>query len=302
MDIKVSIIIVSFNTKELTRQCLVSVYEKTKDISFEVIVSDNGSKDGSVEMIKEEFPQVVLIENGENLGFGKANNKGLKIAKGKYIFYLNSDTILLNNAVKLFYDYWISVSNICALGCVLQDNNGVIIHSGGAFPSYKYLCHYYKSRMIKNYAKAIAKFLHIAKFLKNQKVKKGRKPENVKIGEIDYITGADLFLENDENAYFDEDFFLYYEETDLQLRLKNKTGKKCILLDTPKIVHLTYKDNPNIVIESKGQIFNQVSAIKYAQKHLVENPKSLKFIFKLNMMNPYINKQKKSINLDLLRF
>ena len=102
----VSIIIVNYNTMDLTRNCLKSVFEQTKDISFEVIVSDNGSNDGSIEMIKSEFPQVVLIENNANLGFGAANNRGLKMTKGKYIFYLNSDTVLLNNAVKNFFDYW----------------------------------------------------------------------------------------------------------------------------------------------------------------------------------------------------
>lgn len=82
----VSIIIVNYNTKDLTCNCLKSVFEQTEDIDFEVIVSDNGSTDGSVEMIKTEFPQVVLIENRVNLGFGAANNRGLKLAKGKYIF------------------------------------------------------------------------------------------------------------------------------------------------------------------------------------------------------------------------
>lgn len=98
----VSIIIVNYNTKELTRNCLRSIFDQTKDVDFEVIVSDNGSTDGSIEMIRAEFPQVILIENNANLGFGAANNRGLKIARGKYVFYLNSDTVLLNNAVKLF--------------------------------------------------------------------------------------------------------------------------------------------------------------------------------------------------------
>ena len=101
----VSIIIVSYNTKSLIKNCINSIYKYTKDISFEIIVSDNGSIDGSVEMIKRDFPSVILIENNENLGFGAANNKGLALAKGKYILYLNSDTILLNNSVKFFYDY-----------------------------------------------------------------------------------------------------------------------------------------------------------------------------------------------------
>lgn len=301
-EVNVSIIIVSFNTLVLTRQCLKSIYEQTNDISFEVIISDNGSNDGSVEMIKKEFPQVILIENNANLGFGKANNIGLKKAKGRFIFYLNSDTILLNNSVKIFYDFWQTHSDVCALGCVLQDNNGVVIHSGGSFPTYKVMCKYYCKRMILNYAKAIAKFFHVAKILKNLKYKNGRKAENISYGEIDYVTGADLFLKNDENAYFDEEFFLYYEETDLQMRLKKATGKKCFLLDEPKIIHMTYKDNPNMIIESKGQIFNQVSAIKYAKKHLIKNPFFLKIVFRINMINPYIAKQKKSISKELLQY
>ncbi|MGN0729950.1 glycosyltransferase [Treponema sp.] len=99
----VSIIIVNYNTLELTKNCLKSIFEQTNGILFEVIVSDNGSTDGSIEMIKSEFPQVILIENNANLGFGAANNRGLKIEKGKYIFYLNSDTVLLNKAVKIFF-------------------------------------------------------------------------------------------------------------------------------------------------------------------------------------------------------
>ncbi|MFC2281975.1 MAG: glycosyltransferase family 2 protein, partial [Treponema socranskii subsp. buccale] len=88
----VSVIIVNYNTRELTKNCLLSIYEKTQGINFEVIVSDNGSKDGSQDMIRTEFPQVSLIENNANLGFGTANNRALAAAKGKYVFYLNSDT------------------------------------------------------------------------------------------------------------------------------------------------------------------------------------------------------------------
>ena len=88
----VSIIIVNYNTKDLIKNCINSIYKHTKDVDFEIIVSDNGSVDGSIEMIKSEFPNVILIENGSNLGFGTANNRGLAIAKGKYIFYLIQKT------------------------------------------------------------------------------------------------------------------------------------------------------------------------------------------------------------------
>ena len=125
----VSIIIVNYNTCEITKNCLTSIYEKTKEINFEIIVSDNGSKDGSIEMIRTEFPEVSLIENNANLGFGTANNRALAVAKGKYVFYLNSDTILLNNAVKIFFDHWenaVDKDTIGALGANLLDTQGHI--------------------------------------------------------------------------------------------------------------------------------------------------------------------------------
>ncbi|KAA6317096.1 N-acetylglucosaminyl-diphospho-decaprenol L-rhamnosyltransferase [termite gut metagenome] len=83
----VSIIIVNYNTCDLTLQCLASIYEKTKGVSFEIIVVDNASLDNSVEYIKMEFPQVTCIENSINVGFGKANNQAVKICEGKYLFF-----------------------------------------------------------------------------------------------------------------------------------------------------------------------------------------------------------------------
>ena len=95
----VSILIVGWNSRHFLYDCLKSVYAKTKGIQYEIIYIDNGSKDHSIEMVKKEFPQVKIIENKENLGFTKANNQGIKIARGRYILLLNSDTIILDNAI-----------------------------------------------------------------------------------------------------------------------------------------------------------------------------------------------------------
>ena len=83
---QVSIIIVNYNTKDFLRDCLKSVIEQTQELEYEIIVSDNGSTDGSLQMLAKEFPQVQVIANDQNLGFGAANNKALSIANGKYIF------------------------------------------------------------------------------------------------------------------------------------------------------------------------------------------------------------------------
>jgi GT2 family glycosyltransferase len=214
---QVSIIIVNYNTKNFLHDCLFSIYKHTKDISFEIIVSDNGSIDGSIEMLKSKFPEVVLIENKKNIGFGAANNKGLNIAQGKYIFYLNSDTVLLNNAVKIFHDFWENYSEtdeLGALGCNLQDMQGNIIHSYGTFPDLnkEILLLFYT--IINCFVKSILFCIGI----RNINIRKN----NIIFytGQVEYITGADLFLRNNIFACFDERFFLYSEEADLEYILK----------------------------------------------------------------------------------
>lgn len=111
----VSVIIVNYNTKDLILNCIQSIYEKTKDLTFEIIVSDNDSKDDSIKQISSQFPEVKIIENKKNLGFGMANNEGFKIAQGKYVFCLNPDTILINNAIKFLYDF-MEHNEECAAG------------------------------------------------------------------------------------------------------------------------------------------------------------------------------------------
>lgn len=236
----VSIIIVNYNTKELTRNCLKSVFEQTSGISFEVIVSDNGSKDGSIEMIKSDFPQVVLIENNANLGFGAANNRGLKIAKGKYVFYLNSDTVLLNNAVKFFFDYWensLEKDRIGALGCNLIEKNGETSVSELPFPFPK------KS--------ARALLFCIVKSMVSKDIWHKFKKCNINTKNnrsVEAIIGADLFLKNDNNAKFNELFFLYCEEVELQYRLFLQ-DKKRIIIDEPRIIHLEGASDCKIGLE-----------------------------------------------------
>lgn len=97
--IDVSIIIVAWNVRKLLEDCLASVYNQTKDVNFETIYVDNASEDGSVDMVAKEFPQVKIIKNERNEGFIRANNQGIEISQGRYVLLLNSDTIILNNAI-----------------------------------------------------------------------------------------------------------------------------------------------------------------------------------------------------------
>lgn len=125
----VSIIVVAWNVRELLGNCLRSVYEQTKGIEFEVVYVDNGSVDGSVEMVRKEFPQTRMIENKDNKGFIKANNQGIGIARGRYVLLLNSDTVVLDNAIAKTVRFADAHSEAAVVGCrvlnadrTVQDN------------------------------------------------------------------------------------------------------------------------------------------------------------------------------------
>lgn len=263
----VSVIIVNYNTKQLIRNCINSIINETKEIQYEIIVSDNGSTDGSLEMIRSEFPDVILQDNKNNLGFGAANNKGLKLAKGKYIFYLNSDTVILNNAIKIFFDYFENnnvESNIGALGCNLLDKDLKTNLSFGIFPTVK---QYYKN-IVRQFASEYIKPL-ISIFTRKKTFFNGFKE---KYGDVDFITGADLFLKNDSNALFDERFFMYYEETDLQNRMKT-LGLRRIIIEGPKILHYWGGSSETVnyfSYKKKTNIISDLSSLKYLKKNLTK--------------------------------
>lgn len=254
MDI--SVILVSYNTKDMTRDCLNSVYKFTKDIEFEVYVVDNNSHDGSVEMIEQEFPQVKLIKNPDNKGFGAANNIAIRESSAKYIFCLNTDTLLLDNSIKKFYDFMEKDENknIGACGCQLLDKNMQKQHSYGKFPRL--------SRII------FTMFGLALVFPKTYKrVFFQTKDENDSTPyEVEYITGADLFMRKsvlDKVGLYDERFFMYFEESELQYRMA-KRGYKSVIIPTIHIVHYCGMPAKNPPI-GKIKIFRE-SELKYYEK------------------------------------
>lgn len=130
----VSVIIVNYNTLGLTSDCIESIIAQTSTVEYEIILVDNASTDGSKEVFAQD-KRIKYIYSDQNLGFGRANNLGIREAKGRYLFFLNSDTILLNNAVKLFFDFCEKNPDrkIGAVGAVLKDQNQKNIHSYGRF-------------------------------------------------------------------------------------------------------------------------------------------------------------------------
>lgn len=129
--IDLSIVIVSWNVKDLLKKCLTSIYENSQNISFEIFVVDNASSDGTVQMVKDEFPQVYLIENKKNLGFAKASNQGAKIARGRYLFFLNNDTKIDKKALVKLVEKMQKDKKIGICGCQVRSYDGRrVFHKG----------------------------------------------------------------------------------------------------------------------------------------------------------------------------
>jgi GT2 family glycosyltransferase len=131
----VSIIIVAWNVRELVRDCLKSVYEQTRGVSFEVIYVDNASEDGSVEMVSRGFPETRVIENEENKGFIKANNQGIKISRGRYVLLLNSDTIVLDNAIAKMVKFADVHPEAAVVGCKVLNLDRTLRKTCFMYPS-----------------------------------------------------------------------------------------------------------------------------------------------------------------------
>ena len=131
---KLSIAILSFNTKQLTLDCLKSIFDTSVSLDLEVIVIDNASTDGSPQAIKNQFPQAKLIENATNTGFTTANNQGIAQAAGEYILLLNSDTIVKPNAIQTLADYLDQHPRVGIAAPQLLNPNGSIQPNGGFLP------------------------------------------------------------------------------------------------------------------------------------------------------------------------
>lgn len=237
---QVSIIIVNYNTKELTKKAIQAIFDKTEGIKYEIIVVDNNSKDGSVEELKKVFQdKIKIIEPKENLGFGRANNLGIKQSNGKYVFLLNSDTELINNAIKIFYDYMEQNEQVGVCGGNLYNINNVpedsyIMNRETLFSFFyrRYLELFFNTLSI------ITKKIRFCRFNYSNKVK-----------EVGMIVGADMFIREsalEKSGLFDENIFMYGEDTDLNFRIR-KSGYSIKSIPQVKIFHYSSKSSSNEV-------------------------------------------------------
>ncbi|MPM47352.1 hypothetical protein SDC9_94061 [bioreactor metagenome] len=234
-----SIIIVSYNTADLTLNCIKSIYldKGLKEIPFEIIVVDNNSHDNSVAELKKLKNKIILIENKDNTGFGKANNQGVKIAKGNYILLLNSDTIILHSAISQSLDWLCShpESSICTAQLLNKDKS--IQASGGFFPNLANVLTWCLSfddlPLINKIVKPIHP--HTPTFYTRDKFYLSDHRQ-------DWVTGAFLLTRKnlfDKVGGFDESYFMYGEEVELCYRIqKNTVNNQVWYLIGPQIIHL----------------------------------------------------------------
>lgn len=249
-----SVIIVNWNTKKLVEDCLTSIFKFTNDVKFEVIVVDNGSEDGSGEIVSNKFPQVKLILNRQNLGFTKANNLGIKIAKGKYILLLNSDTYLVENSFKKLVEKAEKYENFGALGPLLLNEDRSIQQSVGFFPHLPQVFWWMSFIDDLPYGFLLKPFHvdHDYFYRKDQ--------------EVDWVTGAAIFISKkviDKVGYLDEKIFMYGEEVELCWRIK-RAGFDVYYTPSTKIVHI---GRGSLKIKSSAYIGEYKSVIFFYKKY-----------------------------------
>lgn len=226
----VSIIIVNYNTFEITCNCIRSVYEKTKDLSFEIILVDNKSTDRDPAGFNILFPQLTLIQNEQNLGFSKANNIGIEQSKGKSILLLNSDTILQNNAIAITHHFLKQHKEYGAVSAQLNYPDGRVQHCCQRFPSVTL---------------QLLEKLRLHKLLNKQQRAQlllGAYFDHLSFVEPDWIWGTFFMfpasaLERMANSKLNEDYFMYIEDMQWCLDLK-KSGYKIAYLPEARVTHL----------------------------------------------------------------
>ena len=268
---KLSIIIVNYNVEYFLEQCLLSVEKALKTISGEIIVVDNNSVDGSVEMLKKKFPHISLIENKDNTGFSKANNQGIHIAKGEYVLLLNPDTVVEEDTFEKVVKFMDAHPNAGGLGVKMVDGKGQFL------PESK--------RGLPTPSAAFYKIFGISKlFPKSKKFNRyhlGYLNENT-THEIEILSGAFMLMRKsvlDKVGLLDETFFMYGEDIDLSYRII-KGGYNNYYFPETKIIHYKGESTKKSSVNYVFVFYNAM--IIFAEKHFSQNNARLfSFLIKL---------------------
>lgn len=258
-SIKLSIVILSYNTKDLLKSCIQSIESVNDIINKEIIVVDNGSIDQSINMVKNNFHSVIMIENKDNLGFAKGNNVARKLVKGEYVLFLNSDTEVSNGCFDETIKYLENNKEVGALSCkTILPNGNLDLDARRSFPTpWVALSHFSYLDRIFPQSKIFAQYWY------------GYRSSET-IQEVDVIQGA-FFLTRkdilDQVDWFDESYFLDGEDIDLCWKIK-KAGFKIIYYPKVSILHV-----------------KKASKRKNKNKSTITGLKSMEMFYKKRMWN-----------------
>jgi len=247
-----SIIIVSWNTRDLLLACLRSVYATIDNLKFEVFVVDNGSSDGSVESVRQAFPAVHLIENRENRGFAGANNQGIQVSVGRYVLLLNSDAELLPNAATSLVRF---LDNHPATGIA----GGMLLNPDGSFQS-----------SYADFPGLLAETLLLTglwRWLRPPSYPCYPEEQSREAREVDWVVGAFLLARReaiDQIGPLDEDYFMYSEEVDWCYRMK-RGGWAIAYRPEARVLHAAGGTSRRVPERKRAQIYH--SKWLFQKKH-----------------------------------
>jgi GT2 family glycosyltransferase len=222
----VSVVVISYNTREMTRACISSVYLNVGNLRSEVIVVDNNSQDGSISMVRDEFPDTLVIANDANLGFARANNQGFRIAQGKYVLLLNSDTIILGDVLQQSVSYMEAQDDVGAMGCRVLNTDRTMQPTCSGYPTL---------------ARLLLMTLGLDRLpglkVYDSYLLRGWQRDTER--DVEVISGCYLLVRRkiiDQIGGLDENFFFFGEETDWCLQMRN-AGWRLKFSPVGEIVH-----------------------------------------------------------------
>lgn len=249
---ELTVIILSWNTCDLLSKCLSSLFNCGGEVNFEVLVIDNGSSDGSQQMVRNKFPQVQIVENEKNLGFAGGNNQGISLSKSPFVLLLNSDAFITENALISLMELMRKYKKAGIVGGQLINPDGSFQASNSKFPGLwqEFLILSGLGRLFKG------------------RYYPSRGPEAKKGPQIvDYVEGACLLARRDaieQAGYLSEDYFMYSEEVDWCYSMF-KAGWQVWYQPNAKIIHLGGASSQNRQTDREGDLYR--SRVIFFRKH-----------------------------------
>ena len=245
-----SIIIVNYKSKDFTDACIRSIYENTDKISFEIIVIDNDSNDGCMEMLNIKHPKVKGYQNKENSGFSKANNIGIRLSTGRYLLLLNPDTLIRDRALEKMVSFMGANSNAGIAGCRVENPNGTLQRACRRSLPTPLVAFFRLSGLGRLFpkSKVLAKY-NLSHIRENKQI------------EVDAVSGAFLMFRNEvleDIGGLDEDYFMYAEDIDFCYRA-NRKGWKVMYYPGTRITHFKGESSKHLSMKATKAFYDSMA-------------------------------------------